>query len=289
MKMLAPLDHLIKERKKIVTTETTVTKFSDANHTAREVRSLKIANRTSLPIAKLIDHTETSLTMDFYPGLSAFQLLEILYEQGRHGDIYSVLNKLAARVKKIQSECGDAVQTEYPFALKLGEIKTVLKLLDHSKEYDLLNEVEQKIINLLTHIKHVPFRDATPKNYIVKNTLHVGQTDAIDDLDIIAIDFATFHYGTHKYDDLISLFFHYIVETGEREKLIAKYMPEASSLDAQAILVLRLGRFWVRRAYYKKFHPELFKKRYKFEDTRFYEQAFFGSLKKISDDIQLLQ
>ncbi|MCA9359034.1 hypothetical protein KC926_02400 [Candidatus Kaiserbacteria bacterium] len=272
------LDSLIKERKNIVVTPSTVTKYSDEQQTDREVKSLEIARTSDLRITELLNHNKNSLTLSFCPGISVFQLLEQLHLNGDDESIFKILDKLACDMLTLQSSSHFAIEVPYPFAQKLSEIKEVMLILDQKKPYNLLKKIEQQVVTALNDCPHLPFRDATPKNYIVKNVFTLSDVTSIDDLEIIAIDFATFHFGTHAYDDLISLFFHYIVSETNRAKLIEKYMPDFATDAAQAILVLRLGRFWVRRAYYKKFHPELFKIRYKLEDISFYERHFFDSL-----------
>lgn len=279
-----PHGQLIKERKKIITS---ITKVSDETQSKLEAKSLQSAARAGINVPEFISAEGDKLTMTFCPGISVFRFFETYKGKNRQQLLETSLKKMADDILIMQSSCTDAISLSYPFEEKFKEIIEVLSVLGYEDESIDLNTILPELVNSLQASDHKPFRDATPKNYIFKDldVQNVQKEVGLDDLEIVSIDFATFHYGTHKNDDMISLFYHYMVPVSLRERLVSEYMTDQSEVAAQAIMLLRLGRFWIRRAYYKHFEPKLFNIRYPHENVDFYTRHFFAALKKVQSTL----
>ncbi len=73
--MEGPLEQLIKERKPIFRT---LTKIADKEHTAYELASLLHVDSLDIVTPRVIASTDKTISMEFFPGISAFRALELL-------------------------------------------------------------------------------------------------------------------------------------------------------------------------------------------------------------------
>jgi len=119
----------------------------------------------------------------------------------------------------------------------------------------------------------VPFRDASPKNHILGG---ISEDDLLQQRKecrgrIVHIDLGTVASLTFRADDYISVLFHYMIDKDTRNTLLREHLVDLDSEETIVAAFVRLGRFWVRRQYYKQYHPQAFIRRYRREDTGFYE------------------
>jgi hypothetical protein len=266
--MSGPMDQLIKERKRIVQT---ITKFADPVQTKRELHSLEHVSQIDVLTPEIISSTPTTITMEYFTGVTAFSALEILARNNKHSEVEKLLDTILTDLFTLQESSRHFGSGVYPYRQKMLEITEMLRL----KDMDLFAD---KILAKLDGLEesfviqaHIPFRDATPKNYTILNESEssVEKNGIAEGFIIGHFDFATFHMNTHQYDDVISVLYHYMVRDEIRDRLLSKYSVDLfGSESALATTILRLGRFWLRRVYYQSYHESLFKKRYKFESIR---------------------
>jgi hypothetical protein len=135
-----------------------------------------------------------------------------------------------------------------------------------------VRDVLSKIINLYKNAK-IPFRDANPKNYIFQGINEANIETLKDEYKrrLFYIDYSTFNTLTFRSDDFASILFHYMIDEDIRKDLGKKYNIDLSCKEDVVCCFVRFGRFWVRRQYYKRYCPDLFKKRYKYENLEFYD------------------
>lgn len=119
----------------------------------------------------------------------------------------------------------------------------------------MLGSKSQVIAQLFHNHAAFPFRDATPKNYIVRGVNDVDMDRYnIDEIiaRIVAIDFSTMNVLTVKSDDFISILYHYMIPESVRARLLNKFLGNSCEEDVIVGAFVRLGRFWARRLYYAK-------------------------------------
>lgn len=279
--MSGPMDQLIKERKRIVQT---ITKFADPAQTECELRSLKHVSKVGVLTPEVVSSTSTTITMEYFPGVSVFRALEILSKNNWLSEVEKLVDTILVDLFTLQEYSNNFGLETYPYRVKMLEIAEMLRLEGKNdfadKIVDNLDSLEECFISQA----NFPFRDATPKNYALLNETEssVENGGLAEGFKIGHFDFATFHMNTHQYDDVISVLCHYMIPDEIRDGLLSKYSVDLFSSDsALATTVLRLGRFWLRRVYYQKYHESLFKKRYKYESIDFYNKHFFNAIDRL--------
>ncbi|HEV7455105.1 MAG TPA: hypothetical protein VGO07_07650 [Candidatus Saccharimonadales bacterium] len=271
------MHNFLKEKKKIVKT---ITKFGTKEVVAPEVHFyLRASDKFRTP--ELHSHADDHLTIEYIDGISCFNYLKYL-DDPKQKEQY--LHFLVGEVLKFQEEAKNLELAFAPYAVeeKLDETIQIMKQVQHP----MLDAAEQTREAVLTHFHEyatVPFRDATPKNSIIK--LDGGD---INQLTLDEIKNRTYHYDfstvgelTSKYDDIISTLYHHFVDDAVRDALLKQYGVDKSSLDFAVVAYLRIGRFWSRRYYYKLYQPELFTMRYTGEDIGYYDRIYAESLANV--------
>lgn len=277
------LTKLIKENKTIVRT---ITKIDTLHKTNTEYRAFEYFNRIGLPTPKIVSKTDTTLTIEFVKGISLYKGLEILFKKGEDGKIYEILDSLCSGIASFHSSLTDDYFNEkiiYDVDEKIDDILIMLVFLDKNLSKR-LSKIKDKIIKNFKKNAKVPFRDATPKNYILENvseeTINIMQ---VNDLikSIKYIDFSTTDTFTTCADDFISILYHYNVPDKIRIDLLKKYNIDMVLSENMVSEFVRTGRFWVRRYYYQKYFPKKFHKRYPYEDMEYYKNSFIKSARNI--------
>lgn len=162
----------------------------------------------------------------------------------------------------------------YDVDRKLQELFHILRIYRKPYLGDLKN-ILSLVGNYFKRNARYPFRDATPKNYILKgihrkNILSTPVKHLKNK--IYWIDLRTINDLTLREDDYISILYHYMIPEKIRLKILKRYKINPESKDFIVSGFVRVGRFWLRRFYYKKYYPELFQKRYGREKLDFYDK-----------------
>jgi len=285
-RVVTPTD-LIKEEKSIIKT---ITKFDTVRHSLNEFAGFQFAKSIGCSIPTFVSLNDGALTMEFVEGISVYRTMEVLAKHGYVDVIEKIVKYLCDDVHNIQEQRKfltiDKLEY-YDVRKKVGEIFTVMQD-DNWKNVELLLRRSFKILKIFEEYACVPFRDATPKNYIVRGmcerSILQGDADTIIK-NIVSIDFSTINTLTTRIDDFASVLYHYMIPDDIRSKMMKSFTKDMPKEDVVIGTFVRLGRFWVRRRYYQKEYPELFDKRYAYENMKFYEESF---RKSVDDVIQLI-
>ena len=274
---MGPMEQLIKERKPIVRT---ITKIDNVTQTAKELSSYEVVAKSGALHPKVMCSDMRGLSIEYVEGLSAFRVLEILSENGDDDAVRGLLASINFDTKAIQASARNAISSRYPFEQKMIEVSKVLQLTGEAERSKKLHSISLQTARDLIRFSSTPFRDATPKNLIVKGVTEkeIHNNGLPDKYELVNIDFSTLHMSTHISDDPISSCFHYMINDNIRDSLLRELNIDLSEKSTRQTLILRLGRFWARRSYYFKYCPERYLSRYPRENFDFYTEQFFQEL-----------
>lgn len=275
------LHNLIKERDESCIT---FTKYKPENPISiqNEVTALKFISSLGIAVPRIICSSENFFCTEYVQGLSAFQVLERLHHSKDQKIIFSVLDSLCSITATIQKNINQIKFLEakpYDVNKKLSD---VVSLLQEDNRL-LAKEIQDKIKTIILEYKNssMPFLDRTPKNFLIADVDGAKQnftlSSQFNDFDlpcIFCIDFASVGEYTLPDDDYISILFHYMIDPAMRDELLIKYGVDVKTKAYAVAGFVRFARFWVRRAYYKKYWPNQYQKRYPFEKFSFYESKF---------------
>lgn len=265
----------IKEDKVILSS---VTKFATKDEVLAEVEGYRHASESGLQTAKLLHWSENAISVENITGISCFHYLHLLNSTNDHEKEKSILNFLIGDVLKFQSKNfkKNIVFSPYPIKEKTEEILDVMNEMGHP----LTNLLSKKLpIIQKTYLNYaaIPFRDANPKNTLLRNITDdnfstLSTSEVIDA--IRHIDFRSISELTTRCDDIISTLYHYQIPENVRQDLLKQYDINCKSEEFIITLFIRIGRFWSRRNYYLLQQKKLFHVRYKFEILEFYNHQF---------------
>lgn len=268
------MQHYLKEKKKIVRT---ITKFGTQDVVAPEAH-FYLQSSDAYRTPELASHGDTHLTIEFIDGISCFNYLKQI-EDEQHKEAY--LRFLVGEVLKFQQEAKNLELDFRPYAVeaKLDETLNIMREVEHPQLKD-AEDTRDEVLKHFYTFATIPFRDATPKNSIIKLDGADASKLTVDEAvnRTYHYDFSTVNELTSKYDDIISTVYHCFVDDELRDRLLAAHKVDTESLDFAIAAYIRIGRFWSRRYYYKLYQPELFKARYTGEDISYYDRVYSESL-----------
>lgn len=283
---LNPVPSLIKENVNILKTFTKIK--SSHIEACVEEQTIKHLQTLNIKSPKIIYRQGNILTTQYISGLSAFEALEYFSQRGQSQKIDKLLEDLCESLLFFQKNSQKLKNN-----LKLKPYDVQEKLLEVANVMDMTNTFDSKLLRSnINKIKKIYddkadtlFRDATPKNYILKDVT-IKNIKNIKNFKkhIYWIDFSSIDQLTFACDDFVSILYHYMINDKKRAYFINKYHINLNNKENIVSTFVRLSRFWVRRAYYKTFYPTNFLKRYRHENTIFYEKNFsllYNQIKKI--------
>jgi len=273
------LETLIKERSGNCPT---YTKHKPANPELiqNELVSFDFIRGLGFLTPEVIYSTGTTFSTRYVSGTSVFRVLELLHKENDIKTISHILNLLCKSLNRIHNNTDllNFPQTQkYDTETKIGE---VCDFLEEENE-GLANEIRERIPKIAEVFEEAktPFFDRTPKNYIIpgvaESSIDTTYLRSLEQSDILYFDFTSTGDLTFECDDYVSLLFHYCVTDDLRKTLLEKYSIDLNSRENIVCTFVRLSRFWVRRAYYKKVHPEAYQKRYLYENFNYYQEKMF--------------
>lgn len=273
------LETLIKERPGNCPT---YTKHKPANPELiqNELIAFNFAKDLGFCTPEIIYSTDTAFSSRYVLGTSVFRILEILHKKNDTHTISHILDLLCSSLETIHNNVDSLSipQTQkYDIETKIGEVCDFLK----EENEDIANEIKEKIPKIAEVFEDAktPFFDRTPKNYIVphvtESTIDISSLRSLEQSDILYFDFTSVGDLTFECDDYVSLLFHYFVTDDLREMLLEKCSIDLNLRENVVCTFVRLSRFWVRHAYYKKAHPKAYQKRYPYEDFNYYKEKMF--------------
>ena len=196
--------------------------------------------------------------------------------------MFEILNGLCAGIQRFQNSDFKIDNKMHPYNVgeKVDDISILLS--EENKK------LAKKVIELIPSIRDfymnakIPFRDANPKNYILRNLeeREVKHANNFNMRDIVNIDFSTLNSLTFRIDDFISIIFHYMIDNDVRTELMKKYKIDFDTKENILTAFVRFGRFWLRRRYSPKYFPNLFRVRYRDENTDFYNKSMMEFTEK---------
>jgi len=274
---------LIKENKNI---RQVIWKEGSKVETINEARFLKFLKFKNYQVPDVLETDNRKIIMDFIPGISVFKAMQYFYENKSPERIESLVRYLCDGISNFQSDMRDWKEKTNPYPVS-EKLKEVFQLLSGQCNID--DKKNKKLITLASEVfdqnAFYIFRDATPKNYIIKwiNEKDLPDTSNSEIIEkIVWIDFSTVRYKTLAIDDFASILFHYMVPQKLREDLLNLHNIDIKrDLNNQVAVFVRLARFWVRRYYYSRYYPEHFRRRYEKEDIYFYQKQFEDYLQKM--------
>ncbi len=273
---------LVKEDKII---QLTYLKIASVEKIEAEFQGLIFIKKIGFNAPAIIKRTKDSLSTEYIRGISAFTALEILSRKKKVDLVYNILDELCRGVKIFHSKCKFLKVNKYiPYQVdvKVPHITTMLK----ESNIRLAKQLENITPQIVEYYKkaNIPFRDATPKNYIMSD-VSKDSVDVLNDSNyrnkLTYIDASSMNELTFLPDDFISILFHYMIEDDIRLELLKKYEIDMNSKEFIISAFVRFGRFWVRRQYYKKYLPEIFRKRYTYEKIGHYNKIMMEYTKKV--------
>ena len=272
--------HLIKEGEHNIIS---YTKLGTREKIITEVTSNQFFEKLGLTTPRIIVSTQNSITMELINGISVFRAMELLITKGGDLLVYKILDELCHGIKIFQENFTglDLHFEKYAVKNKVTDILEFIKVVN--PKLHILDQRFIEKIDLYYDKADMPFRDATPKNYFFKNINNDNLEFLNDDFKsrIVYFDFSTLNSLTFSSDDFISVLFHYFVDSDIRNDLLKKYRIDMESEENIICAFVRLGRFWVRRHYYKRYNGGYYCKRYLYEDMNFYDNIFYKYLNKI--------
>jgi len=209
--------------------------------------------------------------------MSAFAVLEYLARERRHKAMYALLDHLCCGIAHFQAVArrepptnGDSYEVD-------GKLQDVINLLQEKEmeEVCALQNTKKVVIFTFESNAAIPFRDATPKNYIIPGVSEevLQRNDIRYYLPAYWIDFSSVAQLTTMSDDYISILYHYMIPSAIRNELYRKHNVVTDDLLFNVTAVVRLARFFVRRYYYHYYEPVRFSMRYPQENIAFYRHA----------------
>lgn len=271
----------LKENKRIVRS---ITKFADPAEVFSEAAGYEHAKQVGLQVAELYYWSYDRLTVEYIDGISCFHYLELLRKTNKDDQLKmrQLLIKLLDDVCGFQStEITTPLQyTSYIDRTKLDEVVEIMRLMKHPMS-ETLNKRIPIISEIFNKYAKVPFRDATPKNCLLKNVSNANFSDVSIELLVNSarhIDFRSVAQLTTRYDDIVSVLFHYQIPDEIRDDLLSEYGISRATEEFIVSRFVRLARFWARRHFYRINYPELYARRYPLETLSFYDQEFDDSI-----------
>lgn len=273
---LNPVPSLIKENVNILKT---FTKIKSSNTEALvEEKAFKHIQKLNIKSPKIIFRQGKILTTQYISGLSVFEALKYFSQKNQLQKIDQLLEDLCESLlffqKNSQTLKNNLNIKPYNVRKKILEVADVMDITNTFDSKPLRSNIN-KIKKIYDDKANTLFRDATPKNYILKD-ITIKNLKNIKNFTkhIYWIDFSSINQLTFLCDDFISILYHYMIDDKKRTYFMNKYHIHLNNKENIISAFVRLSRFWVRRAYYNKFYSKSYIKRYNHEDITFYEKNF---------------
>ena len=267
------LTQLVKERKLILQT---YTKRATSKEITAEVAGFRYIHKLGFLSPRIIYNNSCYLTTEYISGISCFEALRNFFKNNDFQKMQYLVDSIGSQLITFQAKkelLRSPRLSVYRVDQKMEELFAMLAV--YKKPYvNKLQKILPKICKFYNQNATVPFRDATPKNYILKgiNETTMGLSHGEIDKRLYWIDLRSVNERTLPEDDFISVVYHCFVSENIRLRFLKKYKVTDNSQSFVVAGFVRTGRFWARRFYYKKYQPSLFNKRYGQEDLSFYDK-----------------
>jgi len=291
----------------------TLKRYSDFNiEIIREFDFLTFISKKkkSLKIPKIVSHNDDYIELEYITGIRVFNLLMILrniFKKTNDKKVYKIAqlikNKLISDMNEFQLISNTYINKTdfyYPYKQKaINAIQILLSTVELNINMDELEKDLTSLENIIQKTDSSIFRDATPKNAILRMqnfpiSASIREKENIimkyinDDFfseqnikqNVIQYDFSGFNMECSKYDDELVIEFHEALVWLQDSNYKARLTNEELS-----VLLFRLIRLALRKLAYKQLHINAYNIRFKLDSELIYlheMKSIINTLQKIN-------